>query len=249
MNRHEFQAMGTTIVVGGALEGERQAIEQLFAERERVFSLFLPESELCTVNRSSGRLVRVSPLFAETLEVALGAARQTKGLVDPTLGASRQVHLIGRLVWLPEGVGLDLNGVVKSLAVDAALRCISRDGFVSAGGDLAARGPLTVELPGGDTVLLRRGALATSGTTRRGRHLIDARTGRPSDSPWREVTACGASCLDADVAAKAGFLAGERGPAWLDRRGIPARFVTADGNATCNEAWRVGLREEAIACI
>ena len=165
MNRHEFQAMGTTIVVGGALEGERQAIEQLFAERERVFSLFLPESELCTVNRSSGRLVRVSPLFAETLEVALGAARQTKGLVDPTLGASRQVHVIGRLVWLPEGVGLDLNGVVKSLAVDAALRCISRDGFVSAGGDLAARGPLTVELPGGDTVLLRRGALATSGTT------------------------------------------------------------------------------------
>ena len=186
MNCHEFQAMGTTIVVGGALEGERQAIEQLFAERERVFSLFLPESELCTVNRSSGRLVRVSPLFAETLEVALGAARQTKGLVDPTLGASRQVHVIGRLVWLPEGVGLDLNGVVKSLAVDAALRCISGDGFVSAGGDLAARGPLTVELPGGGTVLLRRGALATSGiptSARRGRHLIDARTGRPPTRP------------------------------------------------------------------
>lgn len=249
MTRHEFEAMGTTIVVGGALEDELRAIERLFATRERTFSPFLPESELCGVNRASGRLVHVSPLFAETLAIALRAGRQTEGLVDPTLGASRAIHVIGRLVALPEGVSLDLNGVVKSLAVDAALGVLSGKGFVSAGGDLATRGELTVELPGGETVLLRRGALATSGTTRRGRHLIDARTRQPSDSPWREVTACGATCLDADVAAKAGFLAGERGPAWLDRRGIPARFVSADGDVTCNDTWRIAVRGTVAACI
>jgi thiamine biosynthesis lipoprotein len=93
---------------------------------------------------------------------------------------------------------------------------------------------------------LREGALATSGSTKRwwlraGRvqhHLIDPRTSRPAETPWAQVTACGASCLAADVAAKAGFLLGERGPAWLDRKGIPARFLTADDEITVNAAWR-----------
>jgi hypothetical protein len=38
-------------------------------------------------------------------------------------------------------------------------------------------------------------------------------------------------------AAKAGFLLGEEGPAWLDARGIPARFLAADGAVTANRAW------------
>jgi FAD:protein FMN transferase len=249
MNRHAFEAMGTTIVVGGAREHERRAIEGLFAEWERIFSPFRPDSELSAVNRASGRLVQVSPLFAETVTIALRAARSTEGMVDPTLGVWPQVRVIGRLVQVPEGVSLDLNGVVKSLAVDAALEYISGEGYVSGGGDLASRGALTVELPQGGSVLLRRGALATSGTSKRGRHLIDVRTRRPSDSPWREVTACGATCLDADVAAKAGFLAGEGGSAWLDRRGIPARFISQEGDVTCNDAWRTGVREPEAVCI
>jgi FAD:protein FMN transferase len=248
VSSHSFEAMGTTIVVGGAREDERCAIERLFAERERIFSAFRADSELSAVNRAAGRLVQVSPLFAETVAIALRAARQSGGMVDPTLGGPGRVRLIGTLVSVPAGVSLDLNGVVKSLAVDAALECIAGHGFVSAGGDLAARGEITVALPAGGSVLLRRGALATSGTTRRGHHLIDARTRRPSCSPWREVTACGATCLDADVAAKAGFLAGARGPDWLDRRGIPARFVSAAGDVTCNDAWRIGVGEPEAAC-
>jgi thiamine biosynthesis lipoprotein ApbE len=62
------------------------------------------------------------------------------------------------------------------------------------------------------------------------------------------VTACGASCLAADIAAKAGFLMGERGPGWLDRKGIPARFLTAVGEVTVNDAWRSSMRE-AVPCI
>ena len=248
MNQHTFESMGTSIVVGGAREHELASIEQLFAERDRMFSLFRPDSELSSVNRAAGRLVPVSALFAETLEIALSAARSTGGLVDPTLGAWQQVRIIGRFVHVPDGVSLDLNGVVKSLAVDAALARLAGDGFVSGGGDLASRRALTVALPGGGSVLLRRGALATSGTTRRGRHLIDARTRRPSDAPWREVTACGATCLDADVAAKAGFLAGADGPIWLDRRGIPGRFVAADGTVTCNDAWHAGVRTPEAVC-
>jgi thiamine biosynthesis lipoprotein len=275
VKKHRFESMGCEVVVGGATTRELRAIEGLFAERDRVFSRFRPDSELSRVNRSSGRFVSVSSLFAHTLAVALHAARETDGLVDPTLGAAieaagydrdfaslasveeppgaarpgawRSVLLIGCRVGLPRGLLLDLNGVVKSLAVDEALGLLPGPGFVSAGGDVAARGELTVALPDGESVLLRQGALATSSSAKRrwvrnGRvqhHLIDPATGTPSASPWEQVTACGASCLAADVAAKAGFLLGENGPGWLDRRRIPARFLLPHGFATANESWEV----------
>jgi FAD:protein FMN transferase len=268
-----FHAMGCDVVVAGGAASERRQVAELFAERDRVFSRFCDDSELSRVNAGAGSWVTVSPLFAETLCVALQLAEQTAGLLDPTLGAAiesagytrdfellvphpaapgpaapgrwRAIRLLGRRVHAPAGVRLDLNGVVKALAVDAALELLSGDGFVSAGGDVAARGALTVELPGGDAVRLRRGALATSGTAKRqwmrgGRvqhHLIDAATGRPADVAWDQVTACGATCLAADAAAKAGFLLGNEGPAWLDARGIPARFLAADGAVTANRAW------------
>ena len=282
MSEHRFVAMGCEVVVGGGRPAEHRAIERLFLERERVFSRFIPQSELNRVNASAGRPVLVSPLFAETLRVALQAADDTEGLVRPTLGAALEaagytrdssllapdpqppelprppgpVMTFGRVVGLAAGVSLDLNGVVKSLAVDDALALLSGEGFVSAGGDLAARGELAVALPGDGSVSLRRGALATSGNTKRwwlrgGRvqhHLIDARTGSPAASPWSQVTACGATCLAADIAAKAGFLLGEQGPCWLDERGIPARFLVACGDVTVNEAWRTSMRE-AARCI
>jgi thiamine biosynthesis lipoprotein len=97
------------------------------------------------------------------------------------------------------------------------------------------------------------GGLATSGVLsrrwRRGgrerHHLIDPRTGRPSDSPWRAVTVSGDSCLAADVAAKAAFLLGEDGPDWLDERGLPGRFLGSDGIVE-NRAWAGPTRE--VAC-
>ncbi|MDP9331016.1 MAG: FAD:protein FMN transferase [Actinomycetota bacterium] len=282
MTTHRFEAMGCEVSVGGGTPDEHFAIRRLFVEREVTFSRFISESELNGVNASAGRLVLVSQLFADTLNVALIAAEETGGLVAPILGAaleaagytsdlaqlapapqppesppaSSPVFARGRLVQLPVGVKLDLNGVVKSLAVDDALALLSGDGFVSAGGDLAARGELTVALPDGQTVSLRRGALATSGTTKRWwlragtiqHHLIDPRTHRPSTSPWAQVTACGATCLAADIAAKAGFLLGHQGPDWLDERGIPARFLLGDGRATSNDAWQRSMGD-VLTCI
>ena len=51
-------------------------------------SRFRTDSELWRVNHASGRPVRVSPLFAEALGVALAAAELTDGDVDPTCGQS-----------------------------------------------------------------------------------------------------------------------------------------------------------------
>jgi thiamine biosynthesis lipoprotein len=94
-----------------------------------------------------------------------------------------------------------------------------------------------VALPVGGAIRVVAGGLATSGTASRGAHLVDTATGDASNSCWEQVTASGATCLDADVAAKAGFLRGLRGPDWLEARGIPGRFVGVDGEIVENGAW------------
>jgi FAD:protein FMN transferase len=272
--------MGCEIVVGGAAAEPLRAIRTLFDERDRRFSRFRSDSELSRVNASTAPAVVVSGAFAGAVATALEAARETGGLVDPTLlsalehagydvdfaaladdpraagpavpGRVGAIRLAGRLLMRPPGVRIDLAGVVKAMAVDDAVALLEGDGFVSAGGDLASRGDLDVGLPRGGAVRLRRGGLATTGTvTRRWlrggeeqHHLIDPRTGRPSASPWRSVTVCGASCLAADIAAKAAFLLGGAGPAWLERRGLAGRFLTAGGEVVASAGWP---REE-VAC-
>ena len=244
-----FSAMGCEVLVAGADADELAAVRKLFHEREGRFSRFSEASELRRVNGHAGRAVVVSEDFAAMLRIGLWAAAETQGLVDPTIGpalvaagydrdfrllsdrtaaaaasgsvrpAWSGVSLQGRLLVVPPGIALDLNGVVKSATVDDALGLFAGGGWVSAGGDIAARGGVGVALPGGGHVQLAAGGIATSGRTRRtwagpdGRrhHLIDPSTGLPSGSVWEQVTACGATCLDADVAAKAALLQGEYG--------------------------------------
>jgi thiamine biosynthesis lipoprotein len=278
-----FRAMGCEVVVAGASPAELARIRALFEERDRSFSRFRAGSELRRVNNTRRPAV-VSPLFARTLEQALWAREITGGLVDPTLGAAVEaagydrdfptltpsvalprpaaparpdgVSLFGRVLALGPDVKLDLNGVVKALAVDDSVALLPGPGFVSAGGDLATRGEVDVALPDGAAVRLVSGGLATSGRTKRrwlraGReqhHLIDPATGRPSRSPWDEVTVCGANCLAADVAAKAAFLLGEDGPSWLDERGLPGRFLAAGRAPHENLSWRVSVARHEPAC-
>jgi thiamine biosynthesis lipoprotein len=171
-------------------------------------------------------------------------AAETGGLVEPTLcGRWPEVILSGSLLSRPPGLALDLNGVVKALAVDEAVAALDAPGFVSVGGDLAVRGPVDVALPAGGAIRVVSGGLATSGTASRGAHLVDPLTGRGSESCWEQVTASGATCLTADVAAKAGFLLGERGPEWLDERGLPGRFLGVGGETVENQAWQRATHE------
>jgi thiamine biosynthesis lipoprotein len=269
--------MGCDVVVAGA---DPRTIVPVFERWEAAFSRFRPESELSRVNASQASVLSVSPLFARVLRVALDVAAETDGLVDPTIGraleaagydrdfasivddprpcgsapASRlgEISVNGSFLRRPRGLALDLNGVVKALAVDAAAERLTGDGFVSAGGDLAVRGAVDVGLPHGDAVRVVSGGLATSGiATRRWRrggteqhHLIDPGTGRPSTSSWKFVTVSGATCLDADVAAKAAYLLGDGGPGWLEERGLPGRFVGNEGDVVCTRDW-----DRALACI
>lgn len=240
-----FRAMGCDVVVAG---GDRATVAAVLERWEAAFSLFRPESELSRVNAAPARVLVVSPLCTRTVETALDVAAETDGLVDPTLcGRWREVAVSGRMLSRPPGLALDLNGVVKALAVDEAAAALDGPGFVSVGGDLAVRGPVDVALPADGAIRVVSGGLATSGTASRGAHLLDPATGLPGESPWEQVTASGATCLGADVAAKVGFLLGVAGPAWLDAHGIPGRFLGRGGEIVENDAWANATRM-AQAC-
>jgi thiamine biosynthesis lipoprotein len=86
------RALGTFATL---LTTEAAAVEQahalLTAELlavDAACSRFRRDAELWRVNHARGRPVRVGPLLAEALTVALAAARLTDGDVDPTCGTS-----------------------------------------------------------------------------------------------------------------------------------------------------------------
>ena len=169
----------------------------------------------------------------------------------------------GRTVALAKDVELDLGATAKALASDkiacSAARVSGTGVLVSLGGDVAVDGPVPdggwpiriaddhaadPEEPG-PTVALSAGGLATSGTTVRRwlagqvalHHIVDPRTGRPAETPWRTVTVAGPSCLEANVASTAAVILGEEGPAWLAARGLPARLVREAGEVTYVGGW------------
>lgn len=275
-----FRSMGCEVVL--PFGAPVQEVKRLFSARDTRFSRFNPSSEINRVNVSPLGLTLVSEELASMAALALDAARATDGLVTPCVGDAiiaagydrdfsrlpRDVGAVepatvpswtavtvrGRGLLRAVPVTLDLNGVVKGKTVDDALTLTGR-GFVSAGGDIATREPVVVGLPGGGSITLHGGGLATSSVgTRRwlaaGRpqnHLIDPRTGRPTDSPWRDVTVAASTCYLADVAAKAALLLGDAGPAWLDERSLAGRFVGHDGQVVLSAAWRRRAPERIAA--
>jgi thiamine biosynthesis lipoprotein len=162
-------------------------------------------------------------------------------------------------VRLPSGCALDLGGIAKGMAVDAAVAELARRGVssavVEAGGDLAVAGlppgspawPVALEgLDGQRDVAIVSGALATSGVSRRSwlrggleqHHLLDPRTGAPAMNELWSVTAAALSCAQAEVAAKSAFVLGRAaGAQLLLRLGISALLVGRDGSERLVGPW------------
>ncbi|SRR6266571_2564453 len=83
---------GVRLVVtrAGALAAARRLLEQDLAAVDLACSRFRPDSEITDLDGAPGRTgaVVVSPLLAEAIAVALGAARLSGGDLDPTVGAA-----------------------------------------------------------------------------------------------------------------------------------------------------------------
>jgi thiamine biosynthesis lipoprotein len=168
-------------------------------------------------------------------------------------GAWRRVRLDAAActVRVPADAMLDFGGIAKGMAADAALRALAAAGIaravVDAGGDAAVTPtpdgaePWSVAVEAGDgerAIALRRGAIATSGISRRHwrqgeaerHHLLDPRTGLPADGALRSVSVIAPDCRRAEVAAKVAFILGaDTGAAFIEAHGLTAMFVRRDG--------------------
>jgi thiamine biosynthesis lipoprotein len=169
----------------------------------------------------------------------------------------RDVHLDGEQLLLPRGLALDLGATAKALTADrAAAAVLSATGspaLVSVGGDVAAVGGAEWELdlsehPQDDQEQLLTaydGGIATSSTLARRwtvdgeerHHLLDPRTRRPADGPWRTATVAARSCVAANTASTAAIVLGVDAPVWLAACGLPARLVAQDDSVTRVAGW------------
>jgi thiamine biosynthesis lipoprotein ApbE len=166
----------------------------------------------------------------------------------------------GHTIRLPEGVAIDLGASGKAWAADRSADAVAtRLGIsvaVDCGGDIAVRGPhpeggwpvrvaADEDAAEWQDVVIYDGGLATSGTTarrwRRGgvemHHIIDPSTGLPAQTPWAMVSVAAATCVEANAAATAALIMGERGPRWLDESGLPGRLVHVDGRVRYAGGW------------
>ncbi len=164
-------------------------------------------------------------------------------------------------ITLPAGVALDLGATAKALASDRAARVIADrlgcGALVSLGGDVATAGEAPEEgfvvgladtctsLDVVETVSIRAGGLATSGTGSRHwrlgdgvvHHIVDPSTGLPATTCWRTVSVTAATCVEANAASTAAMVLGERAVWWLEDLRLPARLVEVDGQITRAAGW------------
>jgi thiamine biosynthesis lipoprotein len=161
----------------------------------------------------------------------------------PLVGYARLQRSPGMLS-LPAGMEIDFGGLAKEYAVDRALEALAAGPcpvLVNFGGDLRASAPpgaqpwkVGVEglAPDGAPALvleLRRGALATSGDTRRyvlheGRrygHILDPRSGWPVAGAPRSVTVGADTCIEAGTLSTIALLHGADAEAFLAELDVP----------------------------
>ncbi len=152
----------------------------------------------------------------------------------------RDIHLdpATRTITLAPGAGVDLGGIGKGFAVDRVAAILGSPSLVNCGGDLYATSSPPGEAgwrvgvsdpftPEQDLIVLTivDQAIATSSTMGRrwnmgaqsAHHLIDPRTGKPSDTDAVQVTVAAPTAVGADYHAKVALLLGiEAGMRYLN---------------------------------
>ncbi|GAA1163961.1 FAD:protein FMN transferase [Kribbella jejuensis] len=167
---------------------------------------------------------------------------------------NRKLALLG----VPQGCALDLGATAKAWTADRAANLLSkRYGcavLVEIGGDLRAAGTpkepwiITVAERAGEPgvlVTLAHGGLTTSTRTVRrwqtptgyGHHVIDPRTGRPAEGPYRTASVWAPTAVRANTFSTALVATGEAALGRLKLAGHPARLVDADGEVTELSGW------------
>jgi thiamine biosynthesis lipoprotein len=152
---------------------------------------------------------------------------------------------------------IDLGGIAKGWVIDRAAEELEKFGvgFINVGGDIRTFGQLPRPLNVGiespfdpasmiSSIQVRNGAIATSTSMKRkwlvngelNHHLMDPRTGKPSNSNIVSATITAPTAVEADVWAKTVLLSGtEKAIGLIQQQGRSAVLISRTG-----EIWRGG---------
>lgn len=249
------QIMGTAVSLHVMGDPDRAAVERAatacfdeLREVDRVFSPYRDESDILRIARGELSMRDASPWVAEVAQACARAEADTDGLFT---------------AWW-SGV-FDPTGYVKGWAVERAARrhlaplTARRDvvaAGINAGGDLqlftapdadwawnvavvdpADRSRVLARVP------VRDGAVATSGTTERGTHIVDPRSGAPAVGT-ASATVVAASLAHADVWATAAVATGFDELGWIARAGRTTGILVSDDGRV--RRWLDGVEVEVV---
>jgi thiamine biosynthesis lipoprotein len=172
----------------------------------------------------------------------LAAARLASGsallVLDRNRGTARLSH--------PKA-GVEEGGFLKGYALDAMKRAADVSaGWMDFGGQILAWGrPFQVAIADPQDrqvprcrVVLDTASLSSSGTSERGRHILDPRSGEPCVA-WGSTSVVASEALTADVLSTALFVMGpEAGLDWAERHQVAAAFLLNDGRILLTRAFQ-----------
>ena len=226
--------MGMPILVDVREDVDEDVLERVFDWLRFVdatFSTYKEESEISRLNRGELTLEQAHPDLCDVLERCERVRQETNGYFDVRAAS-------------PEAI--DPSGLVKGWSVDRAAAILDEAGVrnyaINAGGDMRLRGRAVperwwrvgIQHPHerhrlAAVVAASDLAIATSGASARGDHVLDPHTRRPP-SGVLSVTVVGRDLATADAYATAAYaMGGAAGPAWTARLcGYEAMSILAD---------------------
>jgi len=254
--------LGTSmeLQIFGPAESARQAEANALGEIDRlesIFSRYRPDSELAKWEETFEVAAPVSKELAEVLTLAERYRIASNGAFDPTLAGEN------RPLWRVDGLNAfrltqkpaSLNALAKGYIVDRAAEAARSQPGIEAvllniGGDLRHFGDQPVGVAVTDPfspqenakpvsqVRIRNQGMATSGSYRRGPHLIDPRTGEAAVHV-ASATVVAKTTADADALATAFFVLSPRESLQLaDECDVAVLLILQNQKRHCNRAWR-----------
>jgi FAD:protein FMN transferase len=238
------QQVGKEVKVSGEMFSILSAAIRFYEETEGIFN-----PNVLSVLESHGYSKSIERIKGKELAISFPSSVATINSQPFTLNESNlSVTLLSKI---------DLGGVAKGWVIDRATQLLERlgYGFINVGGDIRIFGSLPRPLNIGiespfaveemiSSIQVEKEALATSTTMKRKwlmngqwqHHLIDTKTGKPSESTIVSATITAPTALEADVWAKTVLLLGEqKGQEWIARKGVTSVLITSDG-----AIWRGG---------
>lgn len=182
---------------------------------DQLFSTYLPDSQVSKLRRGEIEIADADQLVQQVWQACLEIREVSDGAFDP---------------WAVPG-GFDPSGYVKGWAADQISQQLIKQGAkhiqVNAGGDISVRGGKDAKTPWKLAVAHPRikgelsklysitdGAIATSGSSERGDHIIDPHT-KTIAVGARSATVIGPDAGISDALATALVVSGRDGASWF----------------------------------